>query len=137
MKHAPKLHIWAAIGSYAKTKLFLFQESMDSDLYTKILRKNLKETRLLYAPDTPKNLRKKWKFLQDNSSVHKSRKSMAVVEELVGDRLIVHPPLSPDLNVIEDMWSYLDRKVKEARVTSICQLKRVLNKSGRTYLGLR
>ena len=53
---------------------------------------------------------------------------METVEKIVGDRLVVHPPLSPDLNTIEDMWSYLDRKVKEAEVTNIHHLKRVLNK---------
>ena len=51
---------------------------------------------------------------------------MAAVEKLVGDRLISHPAKSPDLNPIEDMWSYLDRKVKEAKVTSIRSLKTVL-----------
>lgn len=53
---------------------------------------------------------------------------MNTVKGLVGKRFIPHPPLSPDLNPIEDMWSYLDRKVKEAGVTSIKQLKRVLTK---------
>ena len=86
-----------------------------SYLYKKILRKNLKETHLIYAPDTPPELRENWKFLQDNSSVHKSKKSMETVEKIVGDRLVVHPPLSPDLNTIEDMWSYLDRKVKKRK----------------------
>ena len=32
------------------------------------------------------------------------------------DRIIPHPPQSPDFNVLEDMWSYLDRKVKAAKL---------------------
>lgn len=53
---------------------------------------------------------------------------MAAVKKLVGDRLISHPAKSPDLNPIEDMWSYLDRKVKEAKVTSTRSLKTVLTR---------
>ena len=110
-----------------KTKLHFFQENMNSDLYVKILKKSLKETQITYASRTPKKLIETWYFLQDNSAVHKSKKSMKSVEKIVGDRLISHPPLSSDLN-IEDIWSYLDRKVKEAKVTNISHLKRILNK---------
>ena len=71
-----KVHVWAAVGSYAKTKLYIFEENMNSDLYRKILKKMLKEKQLIYASDTPKKLLENWKFLQDNSTVHKSSKSM-------------------------------------------------------------
>ncbi len=128
VRHAPKLHVWAGIGSNMKTKLYFFQKNMNSDLYISILKKSLKETQITYAPNTPKKLKGNWIFLQDNSAIHKSKKSMKVVEELVGDRLIAHPPVSPDMNAIENMWSYLDRKVKAAQVTNISHLKRVLNK---------
>ncbi len=70
------------------------------------------------------NLNKKWLFLQDNARYHKTTKSMEKVEEMVGDRYIEHPAKSPDLNPMEDMWSYLDRKVKEARCKTIKSLKR-------------
>jgi hypothetical protein len=127
VKHAPKLHVWAGIGSYVKTKLYLFEENLNSELYQKILKQSLKEKQLTYAPDSKRCIGK-WKFLQDNSAVHKSRASMNTVEKLVGNRLITHPAMSPDLNPIEDMWSYLDRKVKASKVTNIRQLKRVLKK---------
>lgn len=101
----------------------------------RFLKKMLKEKQLTYASDTPKKLVKNWKFLQDNSTVHRSSKSME--EEIVGERLAEHPPLPPDLNPCKDLWSYLDRKVKAARVASIYHLKRVSLKSGKTYLGLK
>ena len=101
---------------------------MNSDLDKTILKKMLKERELIYASDTPADLEGNWEFLQDNSAVHKSKKSMEALEEIVEERMISHPPLSPDLNPCEDMWSYLDRKVKAARVTTIYRHKRVLNK---------
>jgi hypothetical protein len=48
VKHAPKLHVWGAIGSYGKTELFFFQENMNSDLYIKVLKKCLKEKKIIY-----------------------------------------------------------------------------------------
>ena len=37
-----------------------------------------------------------------------------------------HPPQSPDLNVIEHLWDYLKKKVKERRPTSRSTLVQVL-----------
>lgn len=128
VRHAPKLHVWGAIGAHVKTKLYFFQENMNSKLYQKILKSHLKERTLNYARGCPKKVQKNWVFLQDNSKVHKAKKSMECLRELVGDRLIAHPALSPDLNVIENMWSYLDRKVKGKKITSIRSLKTFLTK---------
>ena len=38
VNHAPKLHVWGAIGSHMKSKLFCFQENLNSELHHKILR---------------------------------------------------------------------------------------------------
>ena len=37
--------------------------------------------------------------------------------------------ISPDLNIMQDAWSYLDREVKKKRIKSIEQLKRELTKA--------
>ena len=68
----------------------------------------------------------KWVFLQENDPKHKARSTMQFLEGAVGDRIIPHPAYSPDLNVMEDLWSYLDRKVKAARIRTIQGLKRKL-----------
>ena len=75
-------------------------------------------------------------ILQDNAPTHKSKKSMETVREMVEERMIEHPAKSPDLNVIEDMWSYLDRKVRAERITDIKKLKRFLKNVGKSCLGL-
>ena len=91
---------------------------MNSELYSTILNSRLKED-LIYSPKCPKKLRQKWDFLQDNAKYYRSAKAMEAVEELVGDRWIEHPAKSPDLNPMEDMWSYLDRKVKASKDNKI------------------
>lgn len=124
--HAPKLHVWGAIGAHFKSKLYFFQENLNSELYQKILKQKIKEKALIYSDDCPLELVQNWQFLQDNSRVHKAKKSMKILHQLVGNRIIDHPARSPDLNPIEDMWSYLDRKVKEKKTTSIHSLKMIL-----------
>jgi transposase len=127
-KYAPKLHVWAAIGYYVKTKLYFSEQNLDGPLYQQILKARLKEKDIIYSPDCPRTLRKKWLFLQDNDPKHKAKKSMAELENLIGDRLLLHPAYSPDLNPIEDMWSYLDLKLKNSNVQTIPSLQRFLNK---------
>ena len=83
---------------------------------------------MIYAPDCRSKSKGKWLFLQDNSSVHKSKKSMEIVEKIVGNKLVSDPAKSPDLNPMEDIWSYLDRKVKAAKVASIRSLKALLKR---------
>ena len=125
--HAPKLCVWGAIGAHIKTPLYFFTENMDSKLYQHVLKQRIEEKHLTYAPDAPKTLVKNWKFLQDGATAHTAKGSIAVIHQLIGN-LHKHPAKSPDLNPIEDMWSYLDRKVKESKITTITSLKRKLNK---------
>jgi len=124
-KHPSKLHVWAGMGYYGKFQLYFFQENLDQHLYQQILRSRLKEQKITYASDS-KGIRKKWVFLQDNDPKHTAKKSMKLLEELVGTRQIKHPPRSLDLNPMENIWSHLNRKVQEHHVTTIRYLKQVL-----------
>jgi len=124
-----KLNVWGGIGTHLKTKLYYFSSNMNSELYTKVLKKSLKHKNLIFSPKCPKRLKQKYVFLQDNARYHKKAKSMDTLRDLVGDRVIEHPARSPDLNPMEDMWSYLDRKVKEVRPQTIKSLKRTLTKA--------
>src|SRR5271155_5413028 len=96
-----KLNVWGAVGTYFKTKLYYFDQNLESDLYSTILRRYIQENSIIYAPNCPKKLKKKWIFLQDNAKYHLSPKPMKTLGELVGDRLIKHPAKSPDLNPME------------------------------------
>lgn len=126
-RHPPKVHVWAAAGAYMKSKLYFFRETLKSPLYQKILSKRLGEDDITFSPDAPVRISENWVFLQDNDPKHKAKKTMTLLEELVDDRIIEHPAQSPDLNIMEDLWSYLDRKVKASKIESISGLKHKLS----------
>jgi hypothetical protein len=104
--YVPKLNVSGAVGYHVKSKLYFFEENLVGELYREILNERLPEKHLTYSPTCPKKLRKKWIFLQDNDPKHKAKKSMELLRELIGNRFISHPPKSPDLNPMEDIWSY-------------------------------
>jgi hypothetical protein len=56
-------------------------------------------------------------ILMDNSKVHTSYSSQAYYVVRLGlERLIPHPPNSPDCNPIENIIALLKRKIKERRI---------------------
>jgi transposase len=122
-KWPKKIHVWGGVGYYFKTKLYFFEENLRGPLYQQILRARLVNEKLIYAPDCPRKLRKNWYFLQDGSKTHKAKKSMELLREIVDERIINHPAMSPDFNVIEDSWSYLVRTLDGSRVSTLDGLK--------------
>lgn len=67
-----------------------------------------------------------WIFQQDNASAHTA---LSVKEWFERQRITVLPwcARSPDLNPIENLWSYIDHRLLNYKVTSIEHLKQVLN----------
>lgn len=120
-----KINVWGGIGYYHKTKLYFFEKNLDGELYQSILDARLPPD---CAPDCPTPLKTNWYFIQDNAKMHKTQESMATLEDLVGTRLYELPPYSPDFNIIEDIWSYMDRAVRTAKIKTLRGLKRTLTK---------
>jgi len=127
-KWPAKLKVWAGVGYYFKTKLYFFSGTMKALDYQACLRARLIKDKLIFADDCPPRLKKKKYFLQDGATCHKAKGSMALVEEIVGDRLVEHPAMSPDFNIIEDTWSYLVRQVSGSKISTLRGLEDRLNR---------
>ena len=109
-----------------KSQLYFFKKNMDAPLYQTIVKRRLRNDRITFAPDAPARLPTSYQFLQDNAPWHTCDDSMSELQELVDGRIIGHPAQSPDLNIMEDLWSYLDRKAKAAKIKTLQGLKRKL-----------
>lgn len=111
-QYVPKLNVWGGIGYYFKTPLYFFSDNLDASLYQKILKARLPP---YYFTDCPARRRQDWIFLQDGARPHTSKETTAYLDRTVPDRIKNHPPMSPDFNCIEDIWSYMDREIRKIR----------------------
>ena len=92
---------------------------MDQRMYLDILKDSyIPSIKKLELPGEPI-------LLQDNDPKHNSNLVKHWMLYNIKSKLD-HPPQSPDLNVIEHLWDYLKKKVKERRPTSKSTLKQVL-----------
>ncbi|GFT86577.1 transposable element Tcb2 transposase [Trichonephila clavipes] len=100
-------------------KLVFIDGILHKMAYLNILQNNLKESA------DKLELGSNFIFQQDNNPKHTA---FVVKEWLIYHRRnqLNTPPQSPDLNVIENLWSHLERAVQKHQITSKEQLKSVL-----------
>jgi hypothetical protein len=121
VKHPQKVHAWGAVSYYGTLDLYLFTETLDSDLLIKIF-----EARLPAAADMFPGGR--WMLQQDNDPKHTSNKVVRWLEANVPSYIPKEhwPPLSPDANIIEAVWSTVQDRVYAREPRTLDKLKRVI-----------
>ena len=92
---------------------------MDQNMYLDILKQNLKQRAEKFG------LQRSFKFYQDNDPKHKAQR---IKIQLVYNctKVLETPPQSPDLNVIENLWSHIKIAIKKHEISKKNQLKVVL-----------
>lgn len=111
--------VWGCIAAAGVGNLVEIDTTMDAKLYLRILQDNL------HSSAAKLGLNGSYKFWQDNDPKHSSR----LVQEWLLYRcphIIKTPAQSPDLNVIENVWDELDRRIRKTPISSRTELSRRL-----------
>src|SRR5579859_1429256 len=97
------------MGCFAGTKLgpiVFLDGTINSDVYIAVVRENL----LLYIDAITADCMSNIVFQQDNASPHVSKKTRDWLEAVAneyGFSVINWPAISPDMNLIENLWARL------------------------------
>lgn len=67
-------------------------------------------------------------YQQDNSPVHTSRESCRFVQSLGFRMILIWPPYSPDLNIIENIWAIVESMRPNERPQSEEELRRLITR---------
>jgi hypothetical protein len=127
-RHPPKIMVWGGIGYYFKTQLVFCKknEKLNSQGYLDILKHNLPPKTM--TSDCPKGKEDNWSFLQDNAPIHKTKAVIKYLEQEAPFYVHEYPALSPDLNIIEDIWSQMDSELNKHKIKDLTSLKKCLRK---------
>ena len=118
------LMVWGCICSDGQGALAFVNGNINSDKYVSILQENL----LPLLDNMPLS---KWKsavFQQDNARPHSSAYTKKFIQENAIN-VPFWPALSPDLNIIENVWAIMKRHVRRMRPTSMKELKMAIEKA--------
>ena len=114
------VNVWGAFNGYAYTDLIRITGRFNSNNYIHVLNTELKPKLRLLFPVLGK-------YLHDNSPVHSSNS----VKEWFNENhvsLLPMPPCSPDINLIENVWAYLEKVYNHSVVTDSNSLFKELHK---------
>ena len=109
--------VWGAIRAKSKISCHTFMSNMDVLFYIKILQNHL-------LPAARQQYAIQWRFQQNNDPKHRSKVAKEFLDREV-PKTIDWPPISPDLNPMENMWSILKRRVEKRKSSDINELETI------------
>ena len=103
--------IWGAVKGDGSKILIKCPTRLDFTAYQEVLDEGLQD---MYADDSI--------FMQDGAPCHTSQSKMSYLDNKKICLLSAWPPQSPDINVIENIWSILKTNVFQFNMTSLDDL---------------
>lgn len=97
--------VWAAISYFGTIDLRILSSRMTGIQYKNILETVFPKINERFGPI-------KWVYQHDNAPIHTARVAKSWINSQ-NIQILNWPPYSPDLNIIENVWGWLSRKVYE------------------------
>lgn len=115
--------VWAAFSAGGKANIAFTSSCMNSAEYIKVFKNNL-------LPFIRRNRRVKFCFQQDNAPIHSSNETK---QWLTRNKInsMDWPACSPDLNPVENIWSFIVRKIyaQNKQYATVNELKNAITKA--------
>lgn len=108
--------VWGCMSAFGVGKLAFIDGIRDHKTYINILKENL------LSSAAQMGFNNNWIFLQDNDPKHKAWNTKAWIL-FNAPKYLEIPPQSPDINIIEHVWDYLDNKIRNRPISSKETLK--------------
>lgn len=118
-KYVLSIMVWGLIGYGYKPPLYILDATENSEIYQNIIIDNS------YLIDAMTFYEGNFAFQQDGASPHMTHSSIDAISN-VTNLLINWPPNSPDLNVIEMLWSIVERYLNFIHPNNEEELKNAL-----------
>ena len=116
-KDRTRINAWGGICAKGKTSLYTFRDNMTGASYVDIISEHL--------PEVNELLGGRWRFQQDNDPKHTSKIAKEFLQANV-PTIIDWPSNSPDINLIENLWSIVKRGVEIRQPKNIEELDRFM-----------
>lgn len=97
------VHYWGWMSHSGLGLLHETGPNHDSESYTEILNDFVEDVPIICGRTLSELI-----FQQDNSPVHTSRESSRFVQSLGFRLVLIWPPYSPDINIIENIWAIVE-----------------------------
>lgn len=111
--------IWCCMSYYGLGIFTLFDGRLNANRYIDILGNNLIPSIDLFHKDEP------FIFQQDNAPCHRARLVTQWFQDQEID-VLSWPANSPDLNCIENLWSWLDKEIAKQEPRTLDELKKIV-----------